>query len=98
MAMRICPALGSARKSPTFSPIRSSQVSPAAGDLVLRLHGAELGHRPVHLDQLVAIFLLHFPPGFDALFFEDLAMGGEALGGGRFRLVPVHKAGASRAP
>ena len=31
MAMRICAALGSARKSPNFSPIRSSQVAAAAG-------------------------------------------------------------------
>ena len=95
--MRICPALGSARKSPSFSPIRSSQVCGRGGRFILRLRGAELGHHPVHLDHLVAIFFMHFPPGFDALFFEDLAMGGEALGGGRFRLVPVHKARASRA-
>ncbi len=35
---------------------------------------------------------MHFPPGFDALGFEVLAMGREPLGGGRFRLLPVHQA------
>ena len=90
--MRICPALGSARIVAELLPDPLEPgLASVGGRLILRLRGAELGHRPVHLDQLVAIFFMHFPPGFDALFFEALAMGGEALGGGRFRLVPVHQ-------
>ncbi len=79
MAMRICAGLGSARKSPNFSPIRSSQVAPGGGRFILLPSGAELGHHAVHLDQLIAIFFMRFPSRFDALFLEVLAMGGEIL-------------------
>ena len=57
-----------------------------------RLHGAELGHDLLHLDQFVAILFMHFPAGFDAVGLEDLAMGREPFSGGGSGLIPVSPA------
>ena len=92
MQMTIWPALGSARKSPSFSPIRSSQVLTAEGAASFAVHFAERGHRLLHLNQLLTIFRVHVPPGLDARFFEYLSMGREILGGSPLGLASFHQA------